>query len=65
VCLIEKNPMLEKDVTEAGIQYSILTKKRLRLGVKKGLIELERQNWISRKELETFSKTLYIYTNVA
>ena len=57
--------MLEKDVTEAGIQYSILTKKRLRLGVKKGLIELERQNWISRKELETFSKTLYIYTNVA
>ncbi|MCW3997638.1 MAG: hypothetical protein NWF10_03610 [Candidatus Bathyarchaeota archaeon] len=62
VPLIERNPMLEKDITETGIQASILLKKRLRVGVKKGLIELEKQNWISKKELETFSKILYIYT---
>jgi hypothetical protein len=63
VPLIEKNPMLEKDITEAGIQVSILLSKRLRVGVKKGLIELEKQNWLSKNELQTFSKILYIYTN--
>jgi hypothetical protein len=62
VALIEKNPMLEKDITEAGIQASILLKKRLRVGVKKGLIDLENESWISKKELEAFSKLLYIYT---
>jgi hypothetical protein len=60
---IEKNTMLEKNITEAGIQASILLSKRLRVGVKKGLIELEKQNWLSRNELQTFSKILYIYTN--
>jgi hypothetical protein len=63
--LIEKNPMLEKDITEAGIQASILLKKRLRVGVKKGLIELEKQNWISKNELQAFSKILYVYTTAA
>jgi len=63
LALIEKNPMLEKDLTEAGIQASILIKKRLRYGVKKGLTELENQNWMSKNELQTFSKILYVYTS--
>jgi hypothetical protein len=62
---IKKNPALEKDVTEAGIQASILLRKRLRVGIKKGLIELEKQNWLSKSELQAFSKILYIYTNAA
>jgi hypothetical protein len=61
--LIENNPMLEKDITEAGIQTSILLKKRLRVGVKEGLKELENQNWISEKEFQAFSRLLYIYTS--
>jgi hypothetical protein len=65
VAFIEKNPVLEKDITEAGIQDSILLKKRLRVGIKKGLLELERQDWISKSELQAFSKILYIYTDAA
>jgi hypothetical protein len=61
VTLIEKNPMLEKEVTEAGIQASVLQTKQLRIGVKKGLKELENENWISENELQTFNKLLYIY----
>ena len=62
VTLIEKRPMLEKEITEAGIQDSILLTKKLRMGVKKGLEELEKENWISKNELETLSKILYIYS---
>jgi uncharacterized protein YukE len=65
VAFIEKNPVLEKDITEAGIQDSILLKKRLRVGIKKGLLELEKQDWISKSELQAFSKILYIYTDAA
>jgi hypothetical protein len=65
VTFIERNPVLEKDVTEAGIQASMLLKKRLRVGIKKGLLELEKQNWVSKSELQAFSKILYIYTDAA
>jgi hypothetical protein len=61
VPLIEKDPMLEKVVTEAGIRDSILLKKQLRIGVKRGLKQLEREKWITKDELQTFSKFLYIY----
>jgi hypothetical protein len=59
--VLQQNPMLEKDVTEAGIQESLLRIKELRLGVKKGLEELENEQWISKDEVENFSKILYIY----
>jgi len=62
---IERNPVLEKDIIEAGIQASILLRKRLRVGIKKGLMELEKQNLISKSELQAFSKILYIYTDAA
>jgi hypothetical protein len=57
----EKKPMFEKDVTEEGIQKSMLLNKKLRVAVAKGLKQLESENWISRKELEAFSKILYTY----
>jgi len=62
IALIEKNPMIEKEVTETSIQDSILLTKKLRMSVKKGLEELEKENWISKNELETLSKILYIYS---
>jgi hypothetical protein len=43
----------------------MLIKKRLRVGIKKGLLELEKQNWVSKSELQAFSKILYIYTDAA
>ena len=61
VTLIQKSPMFEKEVTEAGIQDSVLRIKELRMGVKRGLKELEDEKWISKNELQTFSKLLYIY----
>lgn len=58
---ITKNPMIEKEVTEAGIQDSILLSRQLRIGVKKGLKELKKEDWMSKNELQTFSELLYIY----
>ena len=62
---IEKNPVLEKNITEAGIQASMLLRKRLRLAVKKGLNELEKQSWVSKSEFQAISKILYIYTDAS
>ena len=62
VTLIQKNPMFEKEVTEAGIQYSVLRTKKLRIGVKRGLKELKKEKWISKNELQTLSKLLFIHT---
>ncbi len=61
VTFLEENPVLEKEVTEAGIQNSVLLTKQLRIGVKKGLEELQNENWISKDELEAFGRLLYIY----
>jgi hypothetical protein len=58
---LEKKPMFEKDVTEAGIQKSMLLNKKPRVAVVKGLKQLESENWISRKELQAFCKILYTY----
>ena len=61
VTLIEKDSMFEKDVTEAGIQNSILRQKKLRIGVKRGLKQLRDENWLSKDELQNLGKLLYIY----
>jgi hypothetical protein len=60
--LFEEKPMLEKTVTEEGIQNSILLRKHLRADVNKGLEELKNGNWISKKELQKISRVLYIYS---
>jgi len=61
--LFEKKTMFEKNVTEEGIQNSILLRKRQRVDVKKGLKELENENWISKNELQAISKILYMYSS--
>ncbi len=64
ITLIEKSPMFEKEITTAGIQNSILRIKELRIDVKSGLKKLEDEKWVSKNELQTFSKLLYIYTGI-
>jgi len=61
VTLIEKDSMFEREVTEAGIHNSILRQKKLRLGAKRGLKQLRDENWLSKDELQTLGKLLYIY----
>jgi hypothetical protein len=62
VTLIPQNPMFEKEVTEAGIQDSVLRTKKLRIGVKRGLKKLKEEKWISKNELQTLSKLLFVHT---
>jgi hypothetical protein len=61
VTLIQKNPLLERELTDAGIHDSILRRRKLRIAVKRGLKELKSENWITRNENQTLSKLLYMY----
>jgi len=58
---IQKDSMFEKEVTEAGIQNSVLRIKELRIGVKRGLKELKNEEWISRSDFQTLGKLLFIH----
>lgn len=61
VTLIQENPLFEKEVTDSGIQASVLRTRKLRIGVKRGLKELKNEKWISKDEFKTFSRVLYMY----
>jgi len=61
VTLIEKDSTFEKEITEAGIQNSVLRQKKLRIGVKRGLKQLRDENWLSKDEFQTLGKLLYVY----
>jgi len=58
VTLTQENPVFEKEVSDAGIQASILQTKESREPIKKGLEELKEEKWISESELQTFRKLL-------
>jgi hypothetical protein len=61
VTLIQKNPLLERELTDAGIHDSILRRRKLRIAVKRGLKELKNESWITKNENQTLSKLLYMY----
>ncbi len=61
VTVVQKDPVFEKEVTDAGIQDSVLRMKELRIGAKRGLKELRDEKWISKNELQTISDLLYMY----
>lgn len=48
--LIERNPVFEKEVVDAGIKANILRTKDSRRKIGKGLEELEEEGWISESE---------------
>ncbi len=56
--LIEENPVFEKQITDAGLQANFLKEKESRDLIKKGLEELKEERWISKSELQNFSKLL-------
>jgi hypothetical protein len=58
VTLIQENPVFEKEISDAGIEASILRTKESRELIKKGLEELKEEKWISESEIQTFSKPL-------
>ena len=58
VMLTEENPVFEKEIGDAGVKASILRTTESRIAIKRGLKELEAEKWISRSELEIFSKLL-------
>ncbi len=61
VTLIQKNPLLERELTDAGIHDSILRRRKLRIAVKRGLKELRKENWITKNENQSLGKLLYMY----
>lgn len=50
--LTQENPVFEKEITQAGIQTSILRSTELLVGVKRGIAELKEEGWISENEVQ-------------
>ncbi len=58
VDLTHENPVFENEITEAGIEASILRTKELRASIRGGLAELRSENWISRNEFNVLNSLL-------
>lgn len=58
VMLLEKNPVFEKEIYDAGIEANILRTKELKKHLKNGLEELKDEEWISESEFEVLTKPL-------
>ncbi len=56
--LLEKNPVFEKEISDAGIQANILKTAETREKIKHGLEDLRDEGWISESELQKFSEML-------
>jgi len=56
--LLEKNPVFEKEISDAGIQVNILKTAETRERIRNGLEDLRDEGWISEGELQRFSEML-------
>lgn len=56
VDLTQENPVFENEITEAGIEASILRTTELKVGIKKGLKELKDEGWISENEIQILNE---------
>jgi hypothetical protein len=52
VDLTQENPVFEKEITEAGLEASILRTTESKVGIQKGLTELKDEGWISENEYQ-------------
>jgi hypothetical protein len=50
--LIQENPVFEKEIIDAGIKANILGTTERKVGVKRGIVELQEEGWISEDEVE-------------
>jgi len=62
VMLVQKNPVLEREISNAAIQASILRVTELRVGVNRGLKTLKSKKWLSENDRQTLAKLLYTYS---
>jgi len=58
VMLLDKNPVFETEIHDAGIESNILRTKELKKRLENGLEELKDEEWISENEFEVFTKPL-------
>ena len=58
VLLLEKNPVFEKEIYDAGVESNILRTKELKKNLQKGLEKLKGEEWISESEFEVLTKPL-------
>lgn len=56
--LPKENPLFEKEICDAGTKVSILRTNDLRRSIRKGLMELRDEKWISDSEIQTLSRLL-------
>ena len=61
VPLITKNPVFEKEISNAGIRANILRNKKSRKRIKNGLEELKSGEWITESEFSILTSTLSKY----
>lgn len=58
VDLTQQNPVFESEITEAGIEASILRTAESRTSIKRGLTELLEENWISKNDFQMLNEQL-------
>lgn len=58
VDLIQENPVFEKEITDAGTKANILRTKEMQAAIKKGLVELNEDGWLSESETQTLISEL-------
>jgi len=58
IMLLEKNPVFEKEMYDAGTESNILRTNELKEHLRQGLGELKDERWISESELEVFTAPL-------
>lgn len=50
--LTQENPVFEKEIIDAGLKASIVGTTERKVAVKRGIVELQREGWISEDEVE-------------
>lgn len=58
VTLIEQNPVFEKEVHDMGSGANILRSTEAREGIKRGLVDLRNENWLSPNETQDLCSIL-------
>jgi hypothetical protein len=58
VTLIEQNPVFEKEVHDIGQAVNILQSTKAREGIKRGLVDLRNENWLSPNETQELCSML-------
>jgi hypothetical protein len=58
VDLTHENPVFEKEITEAGIEVSIIRTAELKTHIRRGLTELRSQDWLSKNEFRILNEQL-------